>query len=75
MKRLRVSRHRQPLLLRGFRANVQDRTFPVTPFTGRCPALSAKLSKNRAVRGMMALVFSIGALLTAGGVFSLRSGF
>jgi hypothetical protein len=33
MKRLRVPRHRQPLLLRGFHANVQDRTFPVTPFT------------------------------------------
>jgi len=32
MKRLRVPRHRQPLLLRGFRANVQDRTFPITPF-------------------------------------------
>jgi hypothetical protein len=32
MKRLRVPRHRQPLLLRGFRANVQGRTFPVTPF-------------------------------------------
>ena len=30
MKRLRVPRHRQPLLLRGFRANVQDLTLPVT---------------------------------------------
>jgi hypothetical protein len=37
MKRLRVPRPRQLLLLRGFRANVQDRSFPVIPVdsTGR----------------------------------------
>jgi len=31
MKRLRVPRHRQPLLLRGFRANVQGSNFSGNP--------------------------------------------
>ena len=40
-------------------------------FTGRCPAISAKLSKSRTVRGMKALqwVFPIRALLMVGDVF------